>query len=121
MNEKLAEEPQEVAEFRAKCIAAVERCDDPDIIEAMVCIKRLYEASQAENERLQRVVEQACKATDLRLTTIGQMPIGCPDTRHRDADEEVFAGCGALGRTFLAGEITDYPDLFAQLKGADRG
>jgi hypothetical protein len=73
----------------------------------------------AENERLQRVVEQACKATDLRLTTIGQMPIGCPDTRHRDADEEVFAGCGALGRTFLAGEITEYPDLYAHLKRED--
>lgn len=70
----------------------------------------------AENERMQRVVEQACKATDLRLTTIGQMPIGCPGTRHRNADDEVFAGCGALGRTFLAGEVTDYPDLYAHLK-----
>lgn len=72
---------------------------------------------KAELDLRDKVIEQACKATDLRLTTIGQMPIGCPDTRHRDADDKVFAGCGALGRTFLAGEIADYPELFAHLSG----
>jgi hypothetical protein len=116
LNEKLAEEPQEVAEFRAKCIAAVERCDDPDIIEAMVCIKRLYEASQTENERLTRVVGAfenliTCENASYATLRVDGKNVTRLAMRYYDGDDEVWESVNEI----------DDPDLFAQLKGADRG
>jgi hypothetical protein len=117
---------QEVAEFRAKCIAAVERCDDPDILEAMVCIKRLYEASQAENERLQRVVEQFTWKPISEY--VKPDPAGvCPAFIGQTADGQVIE-CywshfnrefGSYGGPAEPVYFMEYPK--AHLKGADRG
>jgi hypothetical protein len=58
----------------------------------------------AENERLQRVVEQAIGFGDFRIIHVGA---GEYEIKRPDIDNW--------------GKEQDYPDLFAQLKGADRG
>lgn len=121
-------EPQEVAEFRAKCIAAIGRCDDPDILEAMVCIKRLYEASQAENERLKAEKDEI---EQLALTHIGAKGLLMSENERltRVVEQAIdLAKIELVKRRSIGtshyyeeGLDTDFPDLFAQLKGADCG
>jgi hypothetical protein len=70
-----------------------------DLMEANLIIAQLT----AENERLQRVVEQATKGMTI------------------EGDSIVFANVRANWMRVIVGNKYEDPDLFAQLKGADRG
>lgn len=60
LNEQLAvDDDPETAAFRAKCIDAIKRCNDPDLLDSMIVLKRMVEAKDAEIDRLKAELEQS--------------------------------------------------------------
>jgi hypothetical protein len=74
----------------------------------------------AENERLTRVVEQTLDCGGFGICTITEDNKGNFYDGWRRVGMEVIIGVGST-ETFIAGDEQGSPDLFAQLKGADRG
>jgi hypothetical protein len=74
----------------------------------------------AENERLTRVVDQAIDCGSLEIVTITEQNKNNFLNGWRNVGKTIIAGIGATER-FIAGYPESEPDLYAQLKGADRG
>jgi len=105
---------QRKANAKAICIA---RNEAPAMLRA-----QSYQIAQltAENERLLRVVEQANGCASLHVVTITEENSSEFYDGWRNVGKTIIAGIGATEK-FIAGYPESEPDLYAQLKGADRG